>query len=122
MYSYKICRPIILREWFLVLLFAEICFAPSTPTREHSLTKSPITCCISKVLLKGLKTTNPPLTLSIFACGKNNLLCHKNNVSIFDETIISWACDFSNQELLSKMMLNAYSQVFITHSGFAVEN
>ena len=97
-------------------------FAPSTPTREHSLTKSSITCCISKVLLKGLKTTNPPLTLSIFECRKNNLLCHKNNVSIFDETIISWACDFSNQELLSKMMLNAYNQVFITHSGFAVEN
>ena len=58
----------------------------------------------------------------LFACRKNNLLCHKNFVSIFDETIISRACDFSNQEILSKMMLNAYSQVFITHSGFAVEN
>ena len=97
-------------------------FAPSTPTREHSLTKSPITCCISKVLLKGLKTTNPPLTLSIFACRKNNVLSHKNFVSIFDETIISWACDFSNQEIMSKMMLTAYSQVFITHSGFSVQN
>ena len=90
-------------------------FAPSTPTREHSLTKSPITCCISKVLLKGLKTTNPPLILSIFACRKNNLLCYKNNVSIFDETIISWggggggggACDFLNHEILSKMMLQS---------------
>ena len=41
---------------------------------------------------------------------KNNLLCHKIFVSIFYETIISRACDFSNQEILSKMMLNAYSQ------------
>ena len=122
MYLYKICRPIVLRERFLVLLIAEIFFAPSTPTREHSLTKSPITCCISKVLLKGLKTTNPPLTLSIFACRKNKLLCHKKMYPFFYETIISWPCDFSNQEILSKMTLNAYSQVFITHSGFAVEN
>ena len=68
------------------------------------------------------KTTNLPLTLSIFACRKNIMLSHKNNVSIFDDTIISMACDFSNQEILSKMMLNAYSQVFITHSGFAVNN
>ena len=59
---------------------------------------------------------------NLFACRKNNLLCHKNFVSIFDETIISRACDFSNQEILSKMMHNAYSQVIITHSGFAVEN
>ena len=77
-------------------------FAPSTPTREHSLTKSLITGCNSKVLLKGIKSTNLPFTLSIFACRKNNLLCHKNNVPIFDETIISWACDFSNQEISSK--------------------
>ena len=60
--------------------------------------------------------------LILFASRKNNLLCHKNFVSIFDETIISRACDFSNQEILSKMMLNAYSQVFITHSGFALVN
>ena len=39
-------------------------------------------------------------------------------------------CEFSDQEIsnvytqytISKMMLDAYSQLFITHSGFAVEN
>ena len=39
-----------------------------------------------------------------------------------DEIIISWVCDFSTQEILSKMMLDAYSQLFMTHSGYAVEN
>ena len=28
-----------------------------------------------------------------------------------DEIIISWVCDFSTQEILSKMMLDAYSQL-----------
>ena len=59
---------------------------------------------------------------NLFACRKNDLFCHKKIVFIFYETIISRACDFSNQEILSKMMLNAYSQVIITHSGFVVEN
>ena len=34
----------------------------------------------------------------------------------------SRACDFLNQEILSKMVLDAYSQFFRTHSGFAVES
>ena len=34
-----------------------------------------------------------------------------------DETIVGGVCDFSNQDILSKMMLDAYRQPFITHSG-----
>ena len=81
-----------------------------------------MTCRIAEVLLKGLYNYKPAINSLHIRMQKENVLCHKNLYPLFDEAIVSWACDFSNQEILSKMMLDAYSQIFITHPGFAVMN
>ena len=49
------------------------------------------------------------------------ICCAIKLVSICDEAIISLVCEFSKNKNLIKTMLDAYSQLVIIHSGFAIE-
>ena len=87
-------------------------FVPSTPTREY-MTQFKATIFI-KYTVKV-----PPTVMKT----QTDFEMKKCPFSVFFRTPPgSRACDFTNREILSKMVLDAYSQLFRTHSGFAVEN